>query len=198
MGAEDAAGLRHHLLRHRHADGHFRGHAAGAAAFFQALGHLEFHVVVQISHGGHAGAFVDRGLDLRRHGDVLEHEAAHLDPVFALDDWVDDRQQRLAQIHVARGHVEHGNVRGGERVAEDADEPRTHRVGEFVEAEMVVGPRDFFQEQFGIDDPEIIRAEGPHAHDAEVLVAQHDGVGGAPFVAGEQARGDVVDVGLEG
>ena len=35
------------------------------------------------------------------------------------------------------------------------------------------------------------------ADDAEVLVANHDGVGRAPFVAGEQARDDVVDVRLE-
>ena len=44
---------------------------------------------------------------------------------------------------------------------------------------------------------EVVGAERAHADDAEVLVAHHDRVRRAPLVAGEQARGDVVDVGLE-
>ena len=47
---------------------------------------------------------------------------------------------------VARGHVERGHAAGGERVAEDADDARAHGVGEFIEAEMVVGAGDFLEE----------------------------------------------------
>ena len=56
----------------------------------------------------------------------------------------------------------------------------------------------FLQEQLRIGDLEVVGAEGARADDAEVLVAQHDGVAGAPLVAGEQARVDEVDVDLEG
>ena len=44
---------------------------------------------------------------------------------------------------------------------------------------------------------EVVGAEGADADDAEVVVAHHDRIGRAPLVAGEQPRGDVVDVGLE-
>ena len=63
---------------------------------------------------------------------------------------------------------------------------------------MVVGAGDLAQEGGRVDDAEVERAESAQAHYAEVFVAHHDGVGGAPFVAGEEAGGDVVDVGLEG
>ena len=58
-------------------------------------------------------------------------------------------------------------------------------------------PATSFRNFFGIDDAEVVRPEGAHAHDAEVLVAHHDGIRRAPLVAGEEARDDVVDVGLE-
>jgi len=45
---------------------------------------------------------------------------------------------------------------------------------------------------------EIINAVGADADHAEIRVAHHDGVGGAPFVAGEQAGVDEINVGLEG
>ena len=62
---------------------------------------------------------------------------------------------------------------------------------------MKIAARDFFQKNSRIDDLEIIGAERAQPHDAEILVAQHHRVGGAPLVAGKQARGDVIHVGLE-
>ena len=44
---------------------------------------------------------------------------------------------------------------------------------------------------------EVERAERADADDAEIVVAHHDRVGGAPLVAGEEPRRDVVDVRLE-
>jgi len=44
-------------------------------------------------------------------------------------------------------------------------------------------PGDFLEEQFYVGDVEIENAVGPRADDAEIGVAQHDGIGGAPFVA---------------
>ena len=48
-----------------------------------------------------------------------------------------------------------------------------------------------------IDDLEVVRAECAHADDAEVVVAQHHRVRRAPLVAGEEPRGDEVDIRLE-
>jgi len=53
----NAAGLLHHLLGHRHADGELGRHAAGPATAFallETLGHLEFDIVVEVAHGCHA------------------------------------------------------------------------------------------------------------------------------------------------
>ena len=72
-----------------------------------------------------------------------------------------------------------------------------HRVGKFLEPEMIVRPRDFLEKHLHVGDLEIEDAVGPRADDAEIRVAQHDRVGGAPFVAGEQARVDVIEVRFE-
>ena len=61
----------------------------------------------------------------------------------------------------------------------------------------MVGAGHFLQELRRIDDAEVVGAERAHADDAEVLVAHHHGIRRAPLVAGEEARDDVVDVGLE-
>ena len=45
---------------------------------------------------------------------------------------------------------------------------------------------------------EIVDAVGAGADDAKIGVAHHDGIGRAPFVAGEQAGVDEIDIGLEG
>src|SRR4051812_5011105 len=65
----------------RQAPPHLGGHAPRAAPLLHALRHLELHVLVQIADRRHARSFVDRLLDLRRNGDILENEAGHLEPV---------------------------------------------------------------------------------------------------------------------
>jgi hypothetical protein len=102
-----------------------------------------------------------------------------------------------AQLGVAAGDVEHRDRRRRQRVGEHADDARAHRVGELVEPEVVVGARHFLEEQLRLGDAEIVGPERAHADDAEVVVAHHHRVGGAPLVAGEQAGVDVVDVRLE-
>ena len=62
---------------------------------------------------------------------------------------------------------------------------------------MIVGAGDFLQELLRVDDAEIVGAVGAQPHDAEIRVAHHHRIGRAPLVAGEHARDDVVDVGLE-
>ena len=119
-------------------------------------------------------------------------------PYFAWMIGIDERQQRFAHFLVARGDVEHGDLRARESVAEDADDAGAHRFGEFIEPEIAVGAGDFLQHQLRIADPEIVGAESAHAHDAEILIAHHDRIRGAPFVAGEEAGGDEIDVGFEG
>ena len=195
----DDAALLHQLLRNREAHGQLAGSAGRAAAArrLHALGHLVLHEVVQVSHGGHARSLVDRGLDLRRHRHVLDDEAGNLQPVLRPDHGVDQGQQRLPELAVARCDIEHRHLGRCKRIAEHADDPRAHRVGELVETEVLVGAGDFLQEQLRVHDLEVERAERPSAHDAEVGIPHHDGVGRAPLVPGEQARGQEVDVGLE-
>ena len=62
---------------------------------------------------------------------------------------------------------------------------------------MVVGAGDLLQELLQVDDAEVVGAVRAQAHDAEIRVAHHHRIGRAPLVAGEHARDDVVDVGLE-
>src|SRR5687768_669591 len=194
----DATLLVHHLLRDRHADRQFGARARDArSAGREPLGHLILHEVVQVADRRHARPLVDRLLDLRRDRHVLDHEARHLDAVLADENRIDDGQQRLAELAVARGDVEHGHFAGGERLAEDTHETRAHRVGKLIEAEMMVGARHFLQEPRRIGDAEVVGAERPDPDDAEVLVAHHHWIRRAPFVAGEQARDDVIDVRLE-
>jgi hypothetical protein len=88
-------------------------------------------------------------------------------------------------------------LRGRQRVAEDADDARAHRVGELIEAEVVIGAGDLAQEQLGVDDLEVVRPERPRPDDAEIIVAHHHRIGGAPLVPREQAGVEEVDVRLE-
>ena len=195
----EAARLVHHLLGDGKANRHLRAHAADTgAALLHALRHLELHVVVQVPDCRHARPLVDGRFDFRRHRHVLEHETGHLDAVLADQDRIDQRQQGVAKFAVARGDVEHRNLRGGERLAEHTDEPRAHDVRELVQPEMVVRAGHFLQELCGLDNPEVVGAKSAHTNDAEILVADHDRVRRAPLVAREQARDDEIDVGLEG
>ena len=108
----DAARLIHHLLRHRHADGHLGADAADAgAALLEALRHLVLHVVVQVADRRHARALVDRLLRLpaaptrsRRRSSAISR------PYLSLEHRIDQRQQRLAELAVARGDVEHRHL----------------------------------------------------------------------------------------
>src|SRR3954469_16359213 len=168
-----------------------------AAPLLHALRHLELHVLVQIADRRHARSFVDRLLDLRRNGDILENEAGHLEPVLRRDDRIDERQQRLPQLRITARDIEYRNLRGREGICEDAHDARSHRVGELVEPEILVGAGNLLEEQFRSHDAEVVGAEGAHAHDPEILVAHHDRICGPPFVAREQARVEVVHVGLE-
>jgi hypothetical protein len=61
----------------------------------------------------------------------------------------------------------------------------------------VVRARHLAEEGLGIHDLEVVGPERAHADDAEVVVAQHHGVGGAPLVPCEEPCDHVVDVGLE-
>jgi hypothetical protein len=115
----------------------------------------------------------------------------HLEAVLGADRGIDERQQRLAQLAVARGNVERRNLRRRERVGEHAHDARAHGVVELVEPEVVVGARDLLEELLDVDDAEVVRAVRAQAHDAEVVVAHHHRVRRAPLVAGEQ-RGDDV------
>src|SRR4029453_4822318 len=93
--------------------------------------------------------------------------------------------------------VESGNFARREGVAEDADDAGAHGIAELIETEMVVGAGDFLQKPRDVDDPKVVGPERAEADDAEVLVADHHWIGRAPLVAGEEPRGDEVDVGLE-
>ncbi len=118
-------------------------------------------------------------------------------PYFAATTGLMSGRSASPELGVAAGHVEHRDRRRRQRVGEDADDARTHGVRELVEPEVVVRPGHLFQEQLRLRDSEVVRAERPDADDAEIVVAHHHRVGRAPLVAGEQPRGEVVDVGLE-
>ena len=80
---------------------------------------------------------------------------------------------------------------------ETIDPTTLHIAGEFVETKVLIRAGDLLEDQLGIDDAEVVGAEGADADDAEIVVAHHDRIRGAPLVAGEQARVHVVDIGLE-
>ena len=61
----------------------------------------------------------------------------------------------------------------------------------------MIGAGHLAQENLGIDDAEVVDAEGAGADDSEVGVAQHDRIRRSPLVAGEQPGVDEVDVRLE-
>jgi len=192
----------HHFLSHAEAHRHLAGGSCGGTStvgttLSHGLRHLEFYVVVEISDGAHTRPLVDGCLDFRRDGNVLDEEAGDLDSVFGGDLRVDQRQQRFAEFRVARGHVERWHAAGREGIAENANNPRTHGIGELVEPEMLIRAGDFFEENRRINDFEIEGAEGPQPDDAEVRVAHHDRVRSAPFVAGEKTGRDEIDVCLE-
>ncbi len=85
----------------------------------------------------------------------------------------------LAQVAIARGHVQHRHLGLGQGLGEDADDARAHGVGKLVDAEVLVRARHFLEEQRGLHDAEVVGAEGADAHHAKVLVAHQHGVGGA-------------------
>ena len=190
----------HHLLRHAKAHGHAGGQGgrAIARAVGHGLAHLVFHVVVQVANGGHAGALVYGLLHLGRHRDVFQNKTGDFQPVFIHHRWVDDLHQRLAQIAVARGDIEHGDFGLGQRLAENTHDARAHGVGKLIQAKVLVGARHFFQEQRRLHDAKVVRAKGANAHHAKVGVAHRHWVGRAPFVAREQARVDVVHIAFKG
>ena len=97
-----------------------------------------------------------------------------LDSVFRLDDRIDQREERFAHFLVTRRNIEHRNFRARERVAEDADDARPHRLGEFIEPEIAIRAGDFLEHELRIGHPEIVGAESAHADDPEILVAHHD------------------------
>ena len=191
----------HHFLGQSEAYGHLGGAAGSAGSLAASLGHafggLKFDIVIEVADDGHAGAFVDSGLDLWRHRDIFHGEAGDFDAVFAGNGWINQWQQGIAELAVARGYIEGGQVGGGEGVGEHADDARAHGVGEFIEAEIVIGTGDFFEEDGHIDHAKVIGAESAQPDDTEVGIAEHDGVAGTPFVAGEEPGIDVVNVTFE-
>ena len=188
----------HHLLRHGESHRHLSRRAGRAAALRHALPHLILHVVVEVADHAHSRPLVDCLLDFRRHRHVLKKKTGHLDAVFSAHLWIDGRQQRLAQLAIAAGHIESRNFRSGQRIAEHADHARAHRIGKLVDAEILIRPDDFLEEELGVYHFEIEGAEGPQPHDAKVLVSHHHGVRCAPLVAREQPGRDIIDVHLEG
>ena len=128
---------------------------AAAFAFGEGFGHLEFDVVVEIAHRGHAGPLVNGLLDFRRQGDVFDDETGNLDAVFAGDGGVDDRQEGLRPVPRSARPRRARHLGQGDGFAEDADDARAHGVAEFVEAEMGVGAGDFLEKEFDINDMKI-------------------------------------------
>jgi hypothetical protein len=62
---------------------------------------------------------------------------------------------------------------------------------------VIIRAGHFLQEFLDVDDAEIVGAVSAQPDDAEIRIAHHHRVGRAPLVAGEQARDDVIDIGLE-
>src|SRR5687767_7854233 len=154
--------------------------------------------LIEIADCRHARSLVDRLFDLRWHRHVLDDEAGDLEAVLRLHRRVDEREERITQLRIARRHVEYRHLRRRQRVGEDADDARAHRVAELVQPEIVVGSGDLPKKDLRVHDFEIVGTEGAHADHTEVVVAEHHRIGRAPLVAGEETRDDEVDVGLEG
>ena len=105
----------------------------------------------------------------------------NLESVAGGDDRVDERKQRLAKLRIPAGDVEHRDLRVRERLGKDADDSRAHGLGKLVEAEVVIEPATSFRKIFG----SVIlksRPERADPDDAEIVVAHHHGIGGAPLL----------------
>src|SRR5439155_4987852 len=131
------------------------------------------------------------------HGDVFNDESSYLEAVFFLKRGIDQRKQRFAKLAVAGLDVQRRNFARRERLAENADDPRAHRVGELLQPKVIVRAGDFFQETRHVDDLEVVRTKRAQPDDAEVLIPDHNRIRCAPVVTREQPGGYVINVGLE-
>jgi len=187
------------LLRHCETDGHFGGDSAGTTTtrLSQALRHLVFHIIVQVSNGRHARALVDGLFYFRRQRHVFDNETGQFETVLRGHDGIDQWQERFPKFQIAARHVEHRNVCLGQGFAEHTHNPRTHHIREFFKTKMLIRPGHFLEKEPRLDDFEIVNAESTRADHAKIVIAHHDRVRGAPLIAGENTRDDEVNVRLE-
>jgi hypothetical protein len=66
-----------------------------------------------------------------------------------------------------------------------------------IEAKVIVGPRHFPEKAWDVADFKIVRSEGAQTNDSKILIPNHHRIRCTPLVAGEQARGDEIDIGLK-
>jgi hypothetical protein len=62
---------------------------------------------------------------------------------------------------------------------------------------VIVSACHFFEKQCRVHDFEIVLTKRAHAHHTKIGVAHHDRIGCSPFVARENARGNVINIGLK-
>ena len=96
-----------------------------------------------------------------------------------------------------RGQVQHRHLRGRQGAAEASDDQLPQELLHLLGAELRVGADQLAQQPVRVGDPQRVCAERPQPHHAELGVAEHDRVLGAPLEVGELAGVDEVDLRLE-
>lgn len=185
-----------HVLSHDHSHASAHHVAHGAAALANALRRLELHVVVQVAHRAHAGPLVDGLLDFRRKRDVLDQHLVKLKSVFVYGR-LNLFDEEVAHLPVLASQVQDRNLGVAQNIAELGNDDVADLSNDLVLREFAVGADHVLQEQGSVLDRDRVGAKSSDAHDAEVLIAHHDRVHGAPLQVGESLGVDEVNLGNE-
>ncbi len=161
------------------------------------LGRLHLGVLLHpVAEDAQLRALVDRLLDLLGQRDVLDEEARQLEAE-AGELGRENAPAGDRELVVVRREVERRDLRLGEGVGEPRQDRRAQLAGDLVGRGQAAGADDVLEEDLGVRDPHGIGAEGPQPDHAELGVAHHHRVGGAPLEVGEQPGVEEVDLGLE-
>ena len=186
-----------HLLRHRHTHAHTQtsAHAAvgGAGGSLHRFGGLELGVTAKVADNAHLGALVHCLFDSWRQRDVFDVQFRDRDAVFG-NSGRDFSRYQFAQISGVRRHVQNRDARPCQHPADLLHDDVADLERDLVHGEFTIGAHDLGQEPGRIHHANAIGAKGPQAHRAELRVAGHDRVLGAPFQIIEAGRVDKVDL----
>ena len=164
--------------------------------FFHGVGRLVLGIGAEVADDTHAAAFVQGCFHFGGQGDVFDKEFCELETEF-VEFRFDLFGYVCGDLIVVGGEVQNGNFCfcDGVHAAGDGEVPQL-----FVDAfygEFGVGSGHFFYKYTRIFYTKGKTTEGAKAYGAELCVAEHDGVAGAPFLIDELPGADKEHVGFK-